>query len=101
MDKELVEIIELGCGRKPLTAKELAMRVSNALGLRGEITLDVKVIVELIWQNCINNASKAQKAIESIKIGRYFRQVRSETELKNIRIYDPLIVKPTSFSRWI
>jgi hypothetical protein len=59
--------------------KQFCMDVSEALGLEGEITLDVKIMTERIIQNInINFTDKAQYAIESMRIARDFRKLRAE-----------------------
>lgn len=66
--------------------KDFAMEVSYALGLDGEITLDVQIITERIIQNILNNSQdKAVYALESAKISRDFRRLRAEIAETRIR----------------
>jgi hypothetical protein len=59
--------------------KDLAMDVSYALGLDGEITQDVQIFTERIIQNILNNSQdKAIYALESMKISKDFRALRAE-----------------------
>jgi hypothetical protein len=67
--------------------RQFAEDVSNALGLDGEITLDVQIITERIIQNRINEPSKARQAIESMRIGRDFRKLRDEIEWDRVQGY--------------
>lgn len=63
-----------------LGVKELAEGVSEALGLDGDITPGVKLITGSIIENQLSDKSKAQKAIESMRIARTFRELRDEIQ---------------------
>ena len=74
--------------------KEMAMDVSYALGLDGELTLDVLRITERIIQNRIAPKSLSEQALGSMRISRDFRALRqeiAETRIQNC-INEGLIV---------
>jgi hypothetical protein len=70
-----------------LDVKELAVNVSYALGLEGEFTEDVETFTNRIINNRINAPSKAQQAIESMRIAKAFRSRRDIIEWEQVALY--------------